>query len=81
MYYVYALYSKELDTIYIGMTDDPDRRLKEHRPGKSSYTKRAKDWIRIHLEECETSDIARKREKQLKSGGGRKFLRSLLMKI
>ena len=78
MFSVYALYSKSIDRLYIGQTSDLERRLFEHSNGLSRFTKRASDWKLIHNETFESRLEAMKREKQLKSGGGRKFLRSLL---
>ena len=40
MFFVYALWSKEFDKIYVGMTNNPDRRLDEHNAGQSTYTKK-----------------------------------------
>ena len=43
---VYILYSEKLDRYYVGESEDPSRRLDEHRSGryKGSATGKAKDW-------------------------------------
>ena len=78
MYFVYALWSESHDKIYVGMSDSPEKRLKQHNTGKSKYTKKFKPWIQFFLEEAEISMIARKKEKYYKSGWGRKILKSKL---
>jgi len=75
MYWVYALYSKKIDRLYIGQTQDMNKRLREHREGVSFYTRRAKDWELLHSEEYTTRSEAMKREKQLKSYQGRNYIR------
>jgi putative endonuclease len=75
MYEGYALYSRKLDRLYVGQTQDLARRLREHHEGISFYTKRADDWELIHTEEFPTRSEAMKREKQLKSSRGRAFPR------
>ena len=46
---VYALLSEKYGFIYVGMTANLERRLKEHNSGKSLYTKRFKPWKVIYL--------------------------------
>jgi putative endonuclease len=71
---VYAINSKSLDIIYVGQTNNIEKRLKSHLFGYSKYTSRAKDWILFYSENIETRAEAMKREKQLKSSRGRAFL-------
>jgi putative endonuclease len=78
MFTVYAIYSKAIDNIYVGQTSDLAARLKSHKEYNKGFTARADDWQLIYFEEFENRSLALKREKQLKSGNGRVFLRSLL---
>ncbi len=78
MYYVYALKSVERNYIYVGLSNDVDRRLLEHNNGYNKTTKAYLPFILIHQERFETRKEARIREKYLKGGSGKKFLRSLL---
>jgi len=78
MFWVYALYSRKLDRLYIGQTQDLDKRLAEHRQGDSFYTRRGDDWELIHREEFSRRGQAMIREKELKTGVGREYLRKLL---
>ena len=59
---MYALYSKKINRLYIGQTEDLDRRLREHHEGVSFYTKRVDDWKLIHSEEFVTRSKALNRE-------------------
>jgi putative endonuclease len=63
--------------IYVGMTTDLDRRLKEHNDGKSRTTRPYRPFKLIHTEVFSTRLEARAREKQLKSGYGKEFLKQL----
>ena len=75
MVYVYVLYSIGFDRYYIGSSADPDHRLQSHNGGKVKSTKKYAPWKRVYLEECENRSKAIKREKYLKSGYGRRWLK------
>ncbi|MFN6176349.1 MAG: GIY-YIG nuclease family protein [Flavobacteriales bacterium] len=78
-YWVYALYSPDHDKIYVGETSDLDDRFRSHNElATKGWTVRYRPWVILYTEECSDRSQARKREKQLKSGSGREFLRSLL---
>jgi len=78
MFTVYVLYSKYYNKIYIGQTSDIDKRIAEHNAGLSGYTKRYIPWEIILTEEFETRSQSMKREKELKSERGRRFIWELL---
>lgn len=42
--HVYILWSERIQRNYIGITEDLERRFKEHNEGKSKYTKRGIPW-------------------------------------
>lgn len=71
MYYVYAIRSKERNYNYIGITNNPERRIKEHNNGYNKITKPYKPFIILFIEKYLNRDDARKREKFLKSGCGK----------
>ena len=78
MYFVYALYNKQFDKIYIGQTKDLTERLKLHneKKFKNSFTARFEgEWILIYNEQTENRQQALVREKQLKSFRGRESVR------
>ncbi|NHE56975.1 GIY-YIG nuclease family protein [Cyclobacterium plantarum] len=76
-YTVYALKSLFDGRIYVGFTSDMEKRLKEHNAGKTKSTKGFRPWILIYTEIAETRQKAREKEKYLKSGIGKEFLKSL----
>jgi putative endonuclease len=78
MYYVYAIKSISRNYIYVGMTNDLDRRINQHNNGKSITTKAYKPFILLYSEIKESREEARNREKYLKSGIGKEFLKALL---
>ncbi len=59
-----------------GSTNDLKRRLDEHNAGKVESTKRRKPFLSIYYEACIDEKDARQREKYLKSGMGKKYIRN-----
>jgi len=79
MFSVYVLYSESFNKIYIGQTDNLERRLFEHNNGLlSSYTKRYIPWKIIYTENFISRSEALIREKQLKSQKGREFIWNMI---
>jgi len=62
---------------YIGITNNLNRRLKEHRSKKSKGGQILGEFVLLHTEEYADHKSARKREKFLKSGQGRQWLNNL----
>jgi len=78
MFYVYVIYSEKAGRKYTGYTTDIDKRLEEHNHDLlSKYTKKKGPWVLIYKEELETIGEALAREKILKSGVGRDFLKKI----
>lgn len=74
-FYTYAILCDN-DSIYIGHTDDIERRWKQHLEGKGSeWTAKHKPVKMVHWEEFDTRKEAAGREKWLKTGYGRKWLK------
>jgi putative endonuclease len=78
MFYVYVLKSQQTKSLYKGQTENVVNRLKEHNNGKVKSTKAYLPWEMVYIEEFESRDEAVKREKYLKSGIGRQFLKEKL---
>ena len=72
-FYVYAL-ELENGKKYIGHTNNLDRRIQEHKDGRSPFTRKYKIKRVLHFEEYKSRSEAMKREKYLKSGKGREWL-------
>lgn len=81
IYSVYAIYNRKHDKIYIGQTDNIEKRLKLHNDKifKGSYTARFDgEWELIHQEQFLTRQDALLRERKLKNYRGRQFIRSIV---
>ena len=78
MFYVYVLRSESDSGFYIGFSTDLKRRLSEHIRGASFATKSRGPWKLIYYEAYTEREDAEGREKFLKSGAGRRFLRAQL---
>jgi len=77
MIYVYVIKSQNKKFRYVGITDNIIRRIKEHNSGKNKSTAFFTPFDLVLKEEYADYIEARKREKFLKSGQGRKFLDTL----
>ena len=73
---VYVIKSQVHHRFYVGMSEDVNRRLKEHNNGKTKSTKGFAPWEIVFIEEYQTRAEARKREKWLKSGIGIEFIKA-----
>ena len=60
------------------MTNEVERRFDEHNTGKNKTTRPYKPFKLFYSEKFRTRTEARKREKYLKSGIGKEFLKSLI---
>lgn len=78
MFFVYAIKSEIDGRIYVGMCGNIEKRLKEHNAGKTKSTKGFRPWKLFYEEEVLSRADAREREKYLKSGIGKEFLKSLV---
>ena len=66
-YYVYILSSRPKGTLYVGVTNDLERRLLEHLDGTvEGFTKRYAVHRLVHFEETDAVAAAIAREKQSK---------------
>lgn len=79
-YYTYVLRNKN-SRLYTGFTYDLRKRLNEHNDKKSTYTKYRGPYELIYCEVCRNENDARQREKYLKSGTGKRYLKSRLRRF
>jgi putative endonuclease len=81
IFFVYALYSPSHDKIYVGYTSDLEQRIVSHNfLATKGYTIHYRPWTLIHTETFTTKAAAMKREKELKSAQGRRFIWSMIAK-
>lgn len=78
MHFVYVLKSLNKNYIYVGLTNNPERRIKQHQGGKEKTTKPYRPFSVIKIEEFEIRIEERNREKYLKSGIGKEHLKLLI---
>lgn len=78
MYYVYALKSLKTNELYIGLSRDPEKRLKEHNAGCTPSTYNKRPYVLIYQETADNRKQAREQEKKLKSGSGREYLKQFI---
>lgn len=79
--YVYVLSSKKDDKWYTGCTRDLRKRLAEHQTGRGGYTKSRSPFSIIYYEACRDEKDAFAREKYLKTGMGRRYLKNRLKRF
>jgi putative endonuclease len=84
MFYIYIIKNNERSKIYIGHSSDLKNRLKRHngllKNKTKSFTSKNKGiWKLIHNEKYKTREEAIKREKWLKSGVGREYIKKHIL--
>jgi putative endonuclease len=78
---VYVLYSIQFDKIYVGYTSDLIRRFYSHNVlGTKDWTRNHRPWFVVHTEIYTSKSESVKREKELKSYQGRRFIRNECVK-
>jgi putative endonuclease len=78
MHYVYVLHSVRDHGFYIGYSTNLRKRFEQHSQGYSLATSYRGPWKLIYYEAYLEQAGALGRERYLKSGAGRRFLRSQL---
>ena len=78
LYYTYVILSVKFERYYVGLTANVEQRVKTHNTGKVKSTKPFIPWKLIHVEEHNTRQEARTREKYLKSAAGRRWRKNNL---
>jgi putative endonuclease len=74
MYNVYAIKSINKSWIYVGMTDNLNRRILQHQTGANKSTKPYLPFILFYSETANTSLEARAREIYFKTAAGKRKL-------
>jgi len=77
-YYVYLIQSLKDYSWYIGYTNNLKKRFSEHNKGINRSTKGKAPWNLIYYEACIDKTDAKNRERYLKSGMGRRYLKNRL---
>ena len=77
-YFIYVLKSQVDGRLYKGLTNNIERRIYEHNNGNTKSTRSYRPWKLVHKESFDSRAEAREKEKYLKSGIGREFLKKTL---
>jgi putative endonuclease len=77
-YYVYVLKSEQDNLWYTGYTSNLKNRFENHNQGKVVSTKNRRPLKLIYFEGCLNQQDATRREKYLKSGNGKIYIKSRL---
>ena len=75
LYYTYVLRSTKDGHLYIGWTDDLKNRVRAHNIGEVAATRYRIPLVLVYYEACLSKQKAILREKTLKTGFGRKYLK------
>ena len=75
MYFVYVLKSLNKNYRYVGLTHDVVQRVARHQTGRERTTRTYRPFQLGHIEKFVTRIEARRREKYLKSGTGKEWLK------
>ncbi|MBS1581973.1 MAG: GIY-YIG nuclease family protein [Bacteroidetes bacterium] len=75
--YVYLLESLVRPYVYVGLSFDVERRVRQHNAGYSKTTAPYRPFKLLLVEAYDDRIQARQREKFLRSGKGREFVRTL----
>ncbi len=81
MYYTYIIQSRKDRRFYTGFTRDLKSRFNEHNSGKIASTKNRVPFELIYYEACLNEKDAIAREKYLKSGMGKRYLKNRLKRF
>ena len=81
MHYTYLLQSKKDKRFYTGCTNDLRKRFKEHNGNLVFSTKGRGPFKLIYYEVCLNKDDAFARERYLKSGMGKRYLKNRLKRF
>lgn len=74
-HYVYVLLSQKDNDLYIGYTNNLERRLKQHNAKENFSTKSRTPFVCIYAEACLNEKDAKRRENYLKTTQGQRFLK------
>ena len=78
MYFVYLMISERDARFYTGCTSDLKARMSDHNQGKVRSTTARKPFRLVYYEACLSKEDAFRREKHLKTGRGKRYLRNRL---
>ena len=79
-FHVYILFSTKIQKTYVGLTSNLEARIKSHNVSAKGWTIRGRPWGLVYSEVFCSKAQAMAREKELKSGKGRVFIKDVVLK-
>ena len=77
-YYLYILRSKTIAKYYIGISQNPERRLIYHNTLEKGFTKRYRPWEIVCIKEFNRKDQALKAERKLKNWKNKRMIEKVI---
>ena len=81
MVYTYVIRSKKDEKLYTGATADLRKRFSEHNEHKVASTKNRGPFELVYFEACIDKEDAFARERYLKTGMGKRYLKNRLKRF
>ena len=80
-WYTYILKSKQDELFYTGCTNDLRKRLRQHNAGHMVATRKRRPFDLLYYEACKNQTDAYAREKYLKTGMGKRYIKNRLKRF
>ncbi len=77
-YFLYILKSKSADKFYVGISQNPNRRLEYHNSFEKGFTSRYRPWEIVFIHEFNSKTDASKMEKKIKSWKSSKMIQRVI---
>ncbi len=77
-YYLYILYSSRLDRYYVGISHDPEERLKYHNSFPRGWTVRGRPWELVFVKEFADRLEAHYWERLIKKQKNRRVIEQII---
>ena len=81
MFYLYIIYSAQLDKYYVGHTSNIEERLKKHNTNHKGYTGKTNDWNIVYSEIFDNKEKAYSREREIKAWKSKLMIIQLISKF
>lgn len=79
MYSIYIIESQRDKRLYVGMSQNVKKRIKEHNTGYVFSTKGYRPWKLVYSELVGSRVGARIKEKYYKSGSGKEYIKNVIL--
>ncbi len=78
IYYLYILKSKMIEKLYIGISQDPQKRLSYHNTIEKGFTSRYRPWEIVYLKEFSNKQEALVTERKLKGWKNKRMIEKVI---